>query len=134
MSDNKAANTTRPTVTRLRRARLGTWMAVYVERLWPLLLPVVVVAGLFVSASWFGLFRFVPDAVRIVLVGLFAIAALAALYPLRHFRRPRAAEIDRRIERANALPHRPCHRAFSSSSIWPGPTRCWMASRSTRPA
>ncbi|MCO5080405.1 MAG: TIGR02302 family protein [Rhizobiaceae bacterium] len=107
MSDNKAANTTRPTVARLRRARLGTWMAVYVERLWPLLLPVVVVAGLFVSASWFGLFRFVPDAARIALVSLFAIAALAALYPLRFFRRPRAAEIDRRIERANELPHAP---------------------------
>ncbi|MFN3765345.1 MAG: TIGR02302 family protein, partial [Aliihoeflea sp.] len=38
---------------------------------------------------------------------LFAIAALAALWPLRHFRRPGAGEVDRRIETANALRHTP---------------------------
>ena len=38
---------------------------------------------------------------------LFAIGALAALYPLRFFRLPTLAEIDRRIERANRLEHNP---------------------------
>ena len=35
------------------------------------------------------------------------IGALAALYPLRFFRRPTLVEIDRRIERANRLEHNP---------------------------
>ncbi len=104
MSEDRAAATT---VTRLRRARFGTWIATIVERLWPLLLPLVIVASLFVSASWFGLFRIVPDMARMALLGVVALAAVASLYPLRFFRRPRAAEIDRRIERANELQHAP---------------------------
>lgn len=107
MTEQTSAKTRVDPVRRLRWARLGTWVAVYVERLWPLLLPVVVVASLYLSASWFGLFRLVPEMARMALVGLFAVAALAALYPLRFFHRPTAREIDRRIESANQLLHAP---------------------------
>ncbi|TJV12905.1 MAG: DUF4175 domain-containing protein, partial [Mesorhizobium sp.] len=48
-----------------------------------------------------------PDMARIGLVAVFAIAALVALYPLRFFRVPSNAEIDRRIEAANLLLHSP---------------------------
>src|SRR5690606_35803848 len=41
------------------------------------------------------------------LLGLFAVATLAALFPLRSFRMPSPAEIDRRIEAANRLEHAP---------------------------
>jgi len=92
---------------RLRGARLGTALAIVVERAWPLLLPLAVVASLFVSASWLGLFRQMPDTARLVALGLFAVAGLAALYPLLFFRAPRWAEIDRRIEGANRLQHTP---------------------------
>ena len=77
------------------------------ERLWPLALPFVVIVSLFLSLSWLGVFREVADAVRLPLAVLFAGGALAALYPLRFFRSPTTAEIDRRIERANQLPHTP---------------------------
>ena len=63
---------------------------------------------LFLSLSWLGVFRCPagywrgsPSWRRS------ALAALAALYPLRFYRRPAAEEIDRRIERANALVHTP---------------------------
>ena len=64
-------------------------------------------AALFVSVSWLGLFRLMPDWLRIAAAGLFGLAALAALVPLARYRKPRPAEIDRRIERANALQHAP---------------------------
>ncbi|MGO4840176.1 DUF4175 family protein, partial [Rhizobiaceae sp. 2RAB30] len=47
------------------------------------------------------------DTLRLALTACFALAALAALYPLRFFRAPSAQEVDRRIERANALSHSP---------------------------
>ncbi|MER9297982.1 TIGR02302 family protein [Mesorhizobium sp. M0621] len=92
---------------RLALSRLATRVSMMVERGWPLLLPLVIVASLFLSVSWLGIFSRLPDMARIGLVAAFAIAALAALYPLRFFRIPGAAEIDRRIEAANQLLHSP---------------------------
>ena len=92
---------------RLTRTRLTVRTAIAIERLWPLLLPVLVIVALFVSLSWLGVFRLMPGTLRQVVAVLFAIAALAALYPLRFFRKPGAIEIDRRIERANRLQHNP---------------------------
>src|SRR5690606_40293556 len=91
---------------RLARTRGAVWAALVVERGWPLVLPLVVTASLYVSLSWFGVFRIVPDWARLGLLGLFAVATLAALFPLRYFRMPSPAEIDRRIEAANRLEHR----------------------------
>jgi uncharacterized protein (TIGR02302 family) len=106
--------TERPTLSgdrrlagRLAFSRLATRVSMTVERGWPLLLPFIIVASLYVSVSWLGLFPRLPDAVRIVVVAAFAIAGLAALYPLRFFKMPSGAEIDRRIEAANNLLHSP---------------------------
>ncbi|TIV69860.1 MAG: DUF4175 domain-containing protein, partial [Mesorhizobium sp.] len=92
---------------RLALSRLATRASMILERGWPLLLPLAVVASLFLSVSWLGLFQRLPDLARIGLLILFAISALAALYPLRFFRIPSAAEVDRRIEAANELLHSP---------------------------
>lgn len=92
---------------RLALSRLATRVSMVVERGWPLLLPLVIVASLFLSISWLGLFPRLPDMVRIGLVAVLCIAGLAALYPLRFFNLPSAAEIDRRIEAANNLLHSP---------------------------
>jgi uncharacterized protein (TIGR02302 family) len=77
------------------------------ERLWPLVLPMAILLGLFLSVAWFGLFRMMPDWLRLGLVALFALGLLASILPLTRFRRPGRAEIDRRIERSNALAHAP---------------------------
>lgn len=98
-----------------------------VERGWPLLLPLLVLASLFLSISWLGLFPLLPDVARIGVLIVFAGAALAALYPLRFFRWPSAAEIDRRIEAANELLHSPVqvqtdrpsgHESIFSQALW----------------
>ena len=92
---------------RLARTRFMTGAMIVVERGWPLVLPVLVVAALFLTVSWFGLFRLMPDWLRIATAVAFAVGGLAALYPLRYLRRPATAEIDRRIERYNRLEHAP---------------------------
>lgn len=92
---------------RLTRTRFFTRAAIALERLWPLVLPVILVVALFLSLSWFGVFRLLPDTMRFVAAALFGVAALAALYPLRYFRKPTTAEIDRRIEAVNRLEHNP---------------------------
>jgi len=96
-----------PLMRRLGRTRLFTRTAIVVERLWPLALPLLIVAALFLSLSWLGIFRIVPEWARLGLLGLLGLAALASLWPLSRFRAPRAHEVDRRIEAANALRHAP---------------------------
>lgn len=116
MTDSNDAGRVHPTNSKLARSRTATRVAVLVERLWPLLLPVLVVAALFLIVSWLGLFRLVPDVAKLAVAGVFAAAGVAALYPLRFFRMPTAAEIDRRIEAANRLEHNP----VSAQSDRPG--------------
>jgi len=78
-----------------------------VERGWPLILPLLAVFGLFLCLSWLGVFRLLPDAARLALALGLGMAAIAALWPLGYYRHPTAAEVDRRIERANRLAHTP---------------------------
>lgn len=107
MTENAISSGGRSLAGRLALSRLATRVSMTVERGWPLLLPLLIVASLFLSLSWLGLFPRLPDVARIVLVVAFGLAALAALYPLRFFKLPSAAEVDRRIEAANQLQHSP---------------------------
>lgn len=107
MTETNAAGTDLGLTTRLTRTRFAVRTAMIVERGWPLVLPFLLVAGLFLSLSWLGIFRIVPDLARLAVTAGFGIAALASLYPLRFYRHPTPAEIDRRIERANKLVHTP---------------------------
>jgi uncharacterized protein (TIGR02302 family) len=100
-------NNRRSLAIRLAGSRLAARAVILVERLWPLLLPAILVAILFLSTAWFGLFPRLPDMARLALTGGFGIALLASLYPLRFFRKPTSAEVDRRIEAANELRHNP---------------------------
>ncbi|PBB96909.1 TIGR02302 family protein [Mesorhizobium sp. WSM3862] len=107
MTERPISSGERGLAGRLALSRLATRASMIFERGWPLLLPLAVVAGLFLSVSWLGLFQRLPDLARIGLLILFSISALAALFALRFFRIPSAAEVDRRIEAANELLHSP---------------------------
>lgn len=107
MTDRPAISSKSGLPARLAASRLATRCSMLVERGWPLVLPLLVIAALFVSTAWLGLFARMPDVLRLCAVAVFGIAAMVALYPLKYFRLPKATEIDRRIEAANALLHSP---------------------------
>ncbi|MCB1452831.1 MAG: TIGR02302 family protein, partial [Rhizobiaceae bacterium] len=69
--------------------------------------PALILAALFLTTAWFGLFALVPSWLRIAVLVLFGLGLAAAVWPLMRYRAPKSAEIDRRIERANALQHAP---------------------------
>jgi uncharacterized protein (TIGR02302 family) len=107
--------------------RLGARAAMLVERAWPLVLPLVLVACLFLGLSWLGVFAALPQILRLGLAAIIGLAALASLYPLRFFRLPTALEVDRRLETANALLHSPIlvqsdqpsgHESGFSQALW----------------
>ncbi|MEW9834185.1 TIGR02302 family protein [Mesorhizobium marinum] len=107
MTDKNAQGYDPGLTTKLARTRMAVRATMVVERGWPLVLPLLIVGSLFLTISWLGIFRILPDAVRLAVMILLGAAALAALYPLRFYRPPLDAEIDRRIERANLLAHTP---------------------------
>src|SRR5688500_8706412 len=68
----------------LRRARLAlVW-----ELLWPRLESPLLVVGLFLSVSWFGLWIGMPEWLRVTLLVLFGVAGLISLIPLARVKRP----------------------------------------------
>lgn len=101
------ADASRTHSNRLQRTRSSVRATMVAERLWPLAIPAVLVALFFLSAAWLGIFRMLPDAGRFGLAIFGGVAFLLSLYPLRFFRLPQRAEVDRRIESANRLVHTP---------------------------
>jgi hypothetical protein len=77
------------------------------ERAWPGFARVLSVVGLFLVASWAGLWLALPFLARAVGIGLFALAALAALFPFARFRWPTREEALSRLDRGTGIRHRP---------------------------
>jgi uncharacterized protein (TIGR02302 family) len=65
--------------------------------------PGLGVLALFLSLSWFGVFRMVPDWARLALLALFAIGFAVSLWPLARLRAPSRAEVDTRLEAENRI-------------------------------
>ena len=87
--------------------RIGAWIALAWERLWPLLVPLFLVGIIFFSVSWLGMWEHLPPWLHISLMAVFVIAALGALSFLGRFIMPRGQEISRRIEVETQLEDRP---------------------------
>ncbi|MDQ0560919.1 uncharacterized protein (TIGR02302 family) [Rhizobium mesoamericanum] len=106
--ENHGAFALRPSLARLVAAkRFLARLVLLSEQILPLLLPILSVVALYLAASWFGIFRFAPDWVRIGLLIGFAVAFVAALLPLRRLYWPDVAAADRLLERHNGLQHQP---------------------------
>ncbi|TFF18755.1 TIGR02302 family protein [Jiella endophytica] len=110
MADSGAARTWQPT-RRLGWTRRATHAAMMVERTWPAVLGLACTAALFLAFAWFGLFRLMPDMLRIVVLGALAILAILSVASLAIGRRrlhlPSRVEVDRRIEATSRLRHQP---------------------------
>jgi uncharacterized protein (TIGR02302 family) len=77
------------------------------ERGWPHLARFLTVIGLFLTLSWAGLWLALPFVARVVGIGLFALLALGALFPLIRFRWPSREEGLGRLDRGTGIRHRP---------------------------
>ncbi|OCW58326.1 hypothetical protein AWJ14_21550 [Hoeflea olei] len=87
----------------LALARLRMRLTLSLGRLLTLAAPLLGVVALYLSLSWFGIFRMVPDWLRLVLLGLFVAGLAASIWPLTRFRAPGRAEIDERLEAENRI-------------------------------
>ncbi len=94
-----------PTVPTLTGTRLTTAISMAVERLWPLVLPALIVLAVFLIISWSGLFRSLELNSRIAFGAVLALAFIANLWPLRLFRFPTNLDVEQRLETANNLSH-----------------------------
>ena len=77
------------------------------ERGWPGVARILSVIGLFLVASWAGLWLALPFLARAIGIGLFVVLALAALFPLARFRWPTREEALSRLDRGTGIRHRP---------------------------
>lgn len=91
----------------LRRLRLQSFLTISFERIWPLVLPLILLIALFASLSWLGLFALMPRWLHLGVLSLFALATLIALYLPFRFRLPDEEAITARIEDVNDLIHEP---------------------------
>ena len=109
--------------------RRASW-AIAWERGWPHAARILGVVGLFLAASWAGLWLSLPFVARIGGLGLFAVLALAALVPLIRFRWPRRDEALRRLDHGSGIRHRPVTTlADTVSSHDPVALALWQAQR-----
>ncbi|WP_431320597.1 TIGR02302 family protein [Rhizobium sp. YTU87027] len=98
----------KPSLARLVAAkRFLARLVLLSEQILPLLLPILSVVALYLAASWFGVFRYTPDWLRLALQIGFAVAFVAALLPLRRLYWPDVAAADRLLEQRNGLQHQP---------------------------
>jgi uncharacterized protein (TIGR02302 family) len=91
----------------LAQALQRAQMAIAWERLWPHLARVLMVAGLFLAASWAGAWVVLPFWARIAGLVVFAALIVAALVPLIRFRWPTRDEALSRLDRGSGVAHRP---------------------------
>lgn len=89
------------------RLRLSAWLMIALERIWPLVLPLLLVIAVFLSLAWFGLFRLMPDIARQALLAVFLLSIPVCVYLLLKFRLPSPSDVTRRLENVNELAHQP---------------------------
>ena len=89
-----------PLILRARLSQL--W-----ERIWPALVALFVVVGVFVSVSWLGLWLHAPAWGRALGLAAFAAALLWPMFLFFRVRTPSRQESLARIDRDSNLPHRP---------------------------
>ncbi len=77
------------------------------ETVWPVIVALLIVAGVFLTLSWLGLWINLPRWARLTGLAVFALGAAAALYPLTKFRLPARKAALARVDRDSGLPHSP---------------------------
>ena len=109
-----------------RRVAIKRFLArlvLFAERLLPLFLPLAGIAAIFVSLAWLGVYRQLPDVVRLGLVFALTFAFVASLLPFARLRwsvitSPTSRWRCRTTSRLSK-PLLPGHSGSSTSGAWP---------------
>jgi hypothetical protein len=110
----------------LRRARWTTFW----ERLWPPLASIATAVGIFLAASWLGIWLWLPPIGRAIALCGFLVLTIAATLPLIWVRFPSRYDGLRRLDRNAGLPHRPATAIgdeLATPKSDPGSTALWRA-------
>ena len=91
----------------LARKLAFTKTTLFLEDLWLKLWPLFIVLALFIIASLYELWGHLSPLAHRGALLIFALAALAALYPLKSIRWPNQNAALKRLDRGNTLPHQP---------------------------
>jgi uncharacterized protein (TIGR02302 family) len=103
-----------------------------VEQLWRLVVPLLVLGGLYVTLAFLGLWLEVPHPARAVAVAGFVLAALFFFARFRHLRSPGRETILAELDRRSGLPHRPAlaqDDALAAGGDDPTTRALWQAHR-----
>lgn len=98
------------------RAR-QTWCALFIERLAPLMVPVLLVPVVFVALAWLGLFEKLEAPFRAALGLLAATIALWLATRLRVLRWPTRDEVNRRLDASRPESHRPLETLADTNAL-----------------
>jgi len=117
-------DTSQPSATPLVRSQLDVALrrarwTIFWERLWPALAQFATVIGLFLAASWLGLWLYLPPLARAGGLVLFAALAIASLIPFVTLRMPAVAEALRRLDRGSGARHRPATTIADALAVTP---------------
>lgn len=117
---------------RIGRAVSRARLTLLWEALWPRLMPLIMLFSVFLSISWFGLWRITPDLVRMLVLGIFGVAALILVFRAVRVDIPDRAAALARVEQASGSTHRPAT-AYSDQLVQasddPATKTLWNAHR-----
>ena len=114
-----------------RKVERSVWM-LFFERIWPRLWLVVAVVAGFVGFSMIGVWQLLDPIAHKILLGVFAVAVLAALLWAARTPWPTREQGLRRLERLSGLPHRPASSyddTLSAGNTDPSTVAIWKAHR-----
>ena len=92
---------------RIARATDRARLVLLWEAVWPRLVPLLCLAGVFLVISWLGLWPRLAEPVRYGVLGLFGLAYVWLLLRLARLPMPTDDEALARVATASAMPHRP---------------------------
>jgi uncharacterized protein (TIGR02302 family) len=89
----------------LAARRLAAQAILYLEALAPRVLPIVLLAAVFLAITWFGYFRHVPAWLHLATLAAFGLALALLLFRLRGMVWPSTDDAYRMLETRNGLAH-----------------------------
>lgn len=92
---------------RVAAKRFFAKLVLFAESLAPKTLAPLSLAALFLALAWFGLFRQMPDVLRLAIVFVLIFSFITSLLPIARLKWPTRDEASRLLETRNGLPHQP---------------------------